>query len=124
MSTHSRYLLLLLLSPSLAFAHGTEFAGMFLGTCASAIVTTIGVSIFPLRPRRRIAVFASYAVAAVGTCVGIATLQDGINKTYNYSVWPWIVFSALPPLVVVGIIYHEFCRPEARDRDGGIKKDP
>ncbi len=124
MSTRWRYPLILLLSPTVAVAHGTEAGGMILGTLASAVITTIGLLVLPFRPHRRLAVFASYPLAVVSTCAGIAVLQDGINNTFGYSVWAWAVLSALLPLVLLGIVYYEFCRPSPPDTPQDSKEDP
>ncbi|MBL9199973.1 MAG: hypothetical protein JNL39_05665 [Opitutaceae bacterium] len=123
MNPRWRYPLLLFLSPSLASAHGFEFGGMFLGTCASAVVTLIALLVFPFRPRRRLAIVACYPVAVVSICVGLAALQNGINHTFNYSTWAWGVLSAVLPLVIIGIVYYEFCRPAPSIKDRDAKQD-
>ena len=124
MSTRVRYLLLLLLLTSATLAHGTEIAGMYTGTIASAVSTTIALVVLPFRPRRRFVAIASYPLSVVLACVAIGVLQNGINNTLGQSVWVWAVLSALLPLVLLGIVYYEFCRRGSPATPKDSKEEP
>ena len=117
MSTSTRWVCLFLLSPTIAFAHGTEIGGLLLGSFGAILLMIIASAFLPFRPGRKNTfvriVFGSLALVWV---LALAGLGEWLQRNIRQRVAPWVLCAGAPPLLVGGIFYCAFGRPLSREK--------